>query len=153
MCLISFSWDSVIYCTPTSVRVGESIRVLVKWLTEWDCMAKSHLSQTHSLNSNCPLGIWILHGVKPLLCMGIVTLYCLLNIQRGNQFWFQLLLIHEYLLIILWWFWFLVPRSCTRINRKKLTMLGWIMKLCVCLMNNCNDMDNANHIEMWDMNW
>ena len=25
-------------------------------------------------------------------------------------------LIHEYLLIILWWFWFLVPRSCARIN-------------------------------------
>ena len=29
---------------------------------------------------------------------------------------FQLFPIHEYLLIILWWFWFLVPRSCARIN-------------------------------------
>ena len=34
---------------------GESIRVLVKWLTECDWMAKSQLSQTHSLISNCLL--------------------------------------------------------------------------------------------------
>ena len=47
---------------------------------------------------------------------GIVILYCLYNIQRGNLFRFQLFPIHEYLLIILWLFWFLVPRSCARIN-------------------------------------
>ena len=34
---------------------GDSIRVLIKWLTKCDWMAKSQLSQTHSLILNCLL--------------------------------------------------------------------------------------------------
>ena len=34
---------------------GESIRVLVKWLTECELMAYRQLSHTHSFNSNCLL--------------------------------------------------------------------------------------------------
>ena len=51
-----------------------------------------------------------------MLDIGIVTIHCLLNIQRGNHFWIWVTPFYEYLLIILWWDWFLVPRSCARIN-------------------------------------
>ena len=36
-----------------------------------------------------------------------------------KPFWFRLTPFHEYLLIILSWDWFLVPRSCARINSKR----------------------------------
>ena len=74
---------------------GESIRVLVKWLTECDWMDDSQLSQTHSWFWIAPLGIWISHWFKLFLNIGIVTIHCLLNIQRGNQLRFWLTPFHE----------------------------------------------------------
>ena len=69
------------------------------------------------MNSNFPLGIRILHWVKPLIMHGIVILYCLYKYTERKPIWyssyFQFMSI---LLIILWWFRFLVPRSCARIN-------------------------------------
>ena len=90
---------------------GESIRVLFKWLTECDWMANSQLSQTHSWFRITSLGIRISHGFKLLLDIGIVTIHCLLNIQRGNQLWFQLTPFLSYLLMICWWDWLFVPIS------------------------------------------
>ena len=48
--------------------------------------------------------------------MDIVTILLFIKYIERKPILFQLFPIHEYLLIILWWFWFLVPRSCARIN-------------------------------------
>ena len=74
---------------------SESIRVLVKWLTKCDWMADSQLRQTHLWFRIASLGIRISHWFKLLLDIGIVTIHCLLNIQRGNQFRFWLTPFHE----------------------------------------------------------
>ena len=55
---------------------GESIRVLVKWLTQCDWIADSQLIQTHSWFRIASLGIRISHWFKLLLNIGIVTIHC-----------------------------------------------------------------------------
>ena len=116
MCLISFSWDSVIYCTLTSLGFGESIRVLVKWLTECDWMAKSQLSQTNSLISNCLLRYSNFSFIKAIDWHCYCNHSLIIKYTERKPFWFGLAPFHEYLLIILWWDWFLVPRSMCKIN-------------------------------------